>query len=166
MRILIDTREQAPFTFAGYDVDPELATLPAGDYSLQGFEDRAAIERKELNDLVGCLMGKDRTRFEKELTIGRAYDLFAVVIEATLADVSRGNYKSEMNPHAALQSIIAFTVRYGTSFIWCGNRAGAEYMTYWLLSKYLREIGERYKLAKGESSMSGQAKFKPAAFPF
>ena len=64
MRILIDTREQAPFTFQGYEVDPEPATLPCGDYSLPGFEDRAAVERKKLNDLVGCLVGKDRDRFE------------------------------------------------------------------------------------------------------
>lgn len=38
MRILIDTREQEGFTFAGYEVDPESATLPVGDYSLPGFQ--------------------------------------------------------------------------------------------------------------------------------
>lgn len=85
MRILIDTREQAPFTFEGYEVELKTATLPVRDYSLPGFEDRAAVERKSLDDLVGCLMGKDRERFERELVKGRAYDLFAVVVEATLA---------------------------------------------------------------------------------
>ena len=35
-----------PFTFTGYEVDPETATLPVGDYSLPGFEDRVSIERK------------------------------------------------------------------------------------------------------------------------
>ena len=34
MRILIDNREQATFTFTGYDVVPETATFPVGDYSL------------------------------------------------------------------------------------------------------------------------------------
>jgi ERCC4-type nuclease len=147
MRILIDTREQAPFTFKGYDVDPETATLPVGDYSLPGFEDRAAIERKSLNDLIGCLMGKDRERFERELARGRHYDLFAVVVEASLADVSQGRYQSVMKPQAALQSIITFQVRYRVPFVWAGNRTGAEYITYGLLSKYLREIEERYNLA-------------------
>jgi len=80
MRILIDTREQAPFTFQGYDVDPEPATLPVGDYSLPGFEDRVAIERKSLEDLISCLMGSNRDRFERELYRGRHYDLFAVVV--------------------------------------------------------------------------------------
>jgi DNA excision repair protein ERCC-4 len=147
MRILVDTREQAPFTFQGYEVDPEPATLPCGDYSLPGFEDRAAVERKSLNDLVGCLMGKDRDRFERELARGRHYDLFAVVVEASLADISQGQYRSDMRPQAALQSIITFQVRYRLSIVWAGNRKGAEYVTHSLLSKYLREIGERYHAA-------------------
>jgi ERCC4-type nuclease len=151
MKILIDTREQTPFTFKGYDVAPETATLPVGDYSLPGFTDRVAVERKELNDLISCLMNGNRERFEKELARGRHYELFTVVVEASLLDVSQGRYRSEMKPQAALQSIITFQVRYQTSFVWAGNRAGAEYMTYSLLAKYLREIGERYKLAvKGQ----------------
>jgi DNA excision repair protein ERCC-4 len=147
MKILIDTREQQPFTFTGYDVDPEPATLPVGDYSLPGFEDRAAVERKSLGDLIGCLMGKDRERFERELARGRHYDLFMVVVELSLADVSQGRYRSDMKPQAALQSIITFQVRYRVPFVWAGNRKGAEYITYGLLSKYLREIEERYKRA-------------------
>jgi DNA excision repair protein ERCC-4 len=70
---LIDSREQAPFTFTGYYVDSETATLPVGDYSLPGFEDRAAIERKSLNDLISCLMSSNRERFEKELAKGRLW---------------------------------------------------------------------------------------------
>jgi len=58
-----------------------------------------------------------------------------------------------VKPHSALQSLIAFQVRYGVPFMWCDNRAGAEYITYGLLSKYLREIGEQYKLAmKGQEN--------------
>jgi len=147
MRILIDSREQAPFTFQAYEVVPEVAALPVGDYSLPSLEDRVSIERKSLNDLVGCLMGKDRERFERELARGRHYDLFAVVVEASMADVSRGRYRSEMKPQAALQSIITYQVRYRTPFVWAGNRAGAEYITHGLLTKYLREIGERYRQA-------------------
>jgi DNA excision repair protein ERCC-4 len=147
MKILIDTREQMPFSFKGYEVDPEPAALPVGDYSLPGFQDRVSIERKSLDDLVGCLMGKNRERFERELARGRHYDLFAVVVEAPLSDLSQGRYRSEMKAHAALQSIIAFQVRYRVSFVWAGNRAGAEYITHGLLAKYLREIEERYKRA-------------------
>lgn len=153
MIILQDTREQAPFLFQGYDVTVEPATLPTGDYSLPGFQDRAAVERKALDDLLGCLMGQGRARFERELARGQSYEIFAVVVEASLADVAQGRYTSGMKPHSALQSIIAFMIRYRVPFIWCGNRAGAEYVTHGLLSKYLREIGERYKLAvKGQDN--------------
>jgi ERCC4-type nuclease len=145
--ILVDTREQAPFTFSGYEASTEAAALPVGDYSLPGFTDQVAIERKELNDLVSCLMGENRERFERELARGRPYDLFVVVVEAALADVSRGRYQSEMKPHAALQSLVTFQVRYRTPFVWAGTRQGAEYLTFSLLAKYLREIEERFKLA-------------------
>jgi ERCC4-type nuclease len=46
MKILIDTREQIPFNFSRYGVQTETDALPVGDYSIPGFEDRVAIERK------------------------------------------------------------------------------------------------------------------------
>ena len=150
MRILIDSREQRPFTFKGYDVDPETVTLPVGDYSLPGFTDKVAIERKELNDLISCLMNGNRDRFERELAKARHFDLFAVVVQAPLSAVSRGQYRSEMKTQAALQSILTLQVRYRAAFMWAGNRADAEYIVHGLLSKYLREIGERFKMATKE----------------
>jgi ERCC4-type nuclease len=145
--ILIDTREQAPYTFERFDVQTAQAALPTGDYSMPGFEDRAALERKSLDDLIGCLMGSNRERFERELARAAHYDLFAVVVEASLDDVSKGRYRSEMKPHAALQSLVSFQVRYRIPFIWAGNRAGGEYMVHSLLSKYVYEIQRRYQQA-------------------
>jgi DNA excision repair protein ERCC-4 len=148
IKILIDTREQRPFSFDAFPgATIETATLPAGDYSLPGFEDRVSIERKSLEDLIACLMGSNRDRFERELARARHYDLFAVVVEASLDDLAHGRYQSQMKAHSAAQSILTFQVRYRLSIVWAGNRNRAEYVTYWLLSKYLREIGERYKLA-------------------
>ena len=64
MKILIDSREQNPYSFSGFDVEPITTALPSGDYSLPGFTDRVAVERKELNDLLGCLT-HDRDRFKR-----------------------------------------------------------------------------------------------------
>lgn len=148
MKILVDTREQRPFGFSrSPGVEVERAALPAGDYSLAGFEDQVAIERKELNDAISCLLNGNRDRFERELAKLRFYDLAAVVVEASLEDVSKGRYCSEMKAHAALQSIFAFQVRYRTAFIWAGNRSGAEYVTFSLLEKYLAEITKRFQAA-------------------
>jgi ERCC4-type nuclease len=149
MIIVCDTREQLPFAFDGWEVQVKSAALPAGDYSLVGFEDVVAVERKTLDDLVACFMGKNRDRFKRELSRVRQYELFTVVVEASLQDISRGRYKSQMKPHAALQSLTSFFVRYSVPFMFCGSRDGAEYMTYSLLSKYLYEIEKRFKKAQG-----------------
>ena len=67
LAIVVDTREQAPYGFARFPaVEIVRAGLPTGDYSLTGHEVRAAIERKSLDDLLGCLTG-GRDRFEREL---------------------------------------------------------------------------------------------------
>lgn len=104
MRVIVDSREQAPFPFRGprYEgVTVEVGGLTVGDYSLAGLTDRVAVERKSLPDLVMCL-GRERERFERELARGAALDAFCVVVEASWADLAGGQYRSRMNPHAAL----------------------------------------------------------------
>lgn len=143
MKIVVDTREQTPFTFGGFDCEVVAGTLSTGDYSLVGLSDRCAVERKSLDDLMGCLTGEGRERFERELARARGLGAFAVVIEASFQDMAEGRYRSKMKPHAALQSVLAFTVRYGCPFIWAGTRAGAEYAAYHLLRHYLRSAQDR-----------------------
>ncbi len=62
-RIVIDSREQEPYTFACEVVK---AKLDAGDYSVAGFEQRVAVERKSLRDFVGTVI-HDFDRFAREL---------------------------------------------------------------------------------------------------
>jgi len=145
MKLICDTREQAPFTFSGFDCEVLAGSLPTGDYSLAGLEDRVAVERKSLDDLLGCLTGDGRERFERELARARGMDAFAVVVEASFQDMAEGRYRSRMKPHAALQSVLAFQVRYGVPFVWAGSRAGAEYAAFHVLRHYLREAQERLK---------------------
>ena len=79
MRLIVDSREQSPFSFKGpryEDVTVEVGTLTVGDYSLAGLTDKVAVERKSLPDLVACL-GRERERFERELQRGAALDAFA-----------------------------------------------------------------------------------------
>jgi len=146
--IITDSREQLPYNFQGYDVQVVRAGLPAGDYSLKGCENVAAIERKTIDDLIGCLT-KGRGRFEKELNRLRPYTLAVVVVEASLEEVAHGKYTSKMSAQAALQSIFAMQVRYGIPFMFCGSRRGGEYATHGLLSKYAREIIKQYEVLHG-----------------
>ena len=146
MKIVIDSREQAPFAFeyekyAGTVV--EVGTLDTGDYSLAGLTDRVAVERKSLPDLVACL-GRERERFERELQRAAALDAFAVVVEASWADLAGGQYRSQLNPHSACQSVLAFTARYRVPFMFAGSRAGAEYITWGFLRQYLESARKRW----------------------
>ena len=129
MKIVVDTREQAPFPFQ-YEKYAEVevihGSLDTGDYSLAGLTDRVAVERKSLPDLVACL-GRERERFERELQRAAALDAFAVVVEASWAELAAGNYRSQLNSHAACQSVLAFSCRYRVPFLFAGSRAGAEY---------------------------------------
>ncbi|MBC8394147.1 MAG: ERCC4 domain-containing protein [Deltaproteobacteria bacterium] len=141
MKILIDTREQLPYRF---QTESETGTLPIGDYSIVGAEHLISIERKNIDDLIGCLT-TGRDRFERELYRGRALDYFALVIEASLSDLSNGRYKSEMNPKAAVQSLLAFSIRYDLPIFFVEDRRYGARVTESLLLKYAREMEKRLK---------------------
>ena len=146
MKIIIDSREQLPFAFVGEryaEATTEQGTLTVGDYSLAGLADKVACERKSLPDLVQCL-GRERERFERELQRAAALDAFAVVVESSWADLAAGSYRSQLNPHAACQSVLAFTARYRVPFLFAGNRAAAEYATWGFLRQYLEQAKKRY----------------------
>ena len=145
MQVIVDTREQRPFNFEHerYDVQIQPWTLTVGDYSLRGLEDKVAVERKSLPDLVQCL-GRERERFERELLRGAALDAFAVVVEASWSDLANGNFRSQLNPHAACQSVLAFMARYRTAFLFAGSRPAAEYVTWGFLRQYLEGARKRW----------------------
>ena len=151
--ILVDQREGLPYTFqhpryAGVLVKP--GSLKTGDYSLDGYEGQAAVERKELGDLIACLMGENRARFERELERGVQLLAFMVVVEAPWVSVVKGDYTSNMRPHSACQSILAFAQRYRVTFHFAGTRAAAEYCTWGFLRQFWRDRVEEVKKAEKE----------------
>lgn len=135
--LVCDSREQLAYQFK---VPVACGTLGTGDYSIQGFEDKVAIERKTLDDLIGCLtIGRDR--FERELIRGMDLEYFALVVETSLSDLANGNYRSKMTPKSAIQSLVAFSVRYKMPVWFAGNREYGQRLTESLLEKYLKEHG-------------------------
>lgn len=145
MIVLYDTREQTPYQFARYsDVTAQAATLTTADYSLQGLQDKIGLERKSLSDLTGTLTS-GRERFQRECERGKGLDYFGLIIEASMEDVRTHSYRSQMTPQSLLQTLAAYSVRYSLHVHWCGSREGGEYMTYSILSKYLREAETRLK---------------------
>ncbi len=112
MILLIDNREPDPHPGGPhFSVETARGTLQTGDFSLPCCEEWIAVERKTLDDLIGCLTNS-RERFKKELQRAQRIRDFVVIVEGSYADILRGNYRSAMNPKAAWESVIAAAVRH------------------------------------------------------
>lgn len=161
--LLVDSREQKPYQFAG--VDTEVATLNVGDYTYEGWSDTFAVERKSLDDLASSL-GHDRTRFESEVRRANglaninddgnpipgtkpdhSLDEFVVVIEAHPDDVYEyagtkrcPNYYSDIYPNSVIGTIEQWPDKYPTlDFHWAGSRSGGKQETLYFLDKWYVE---------------------------
>ena len=143
-QIVRDTREQEPFLFLGYPVEIVEGTLNAGDYSIPGFTDRVAVERKSLSDLIGCLT-TGRNRFTRELERLRGYESAVVVVEAGFYELAEGRYRSKLNPTSAVQTIISMMQAYRMPFFFAETRADAERFAFDFLRHYYRHAEDRYK---------------------
>lgn len=129
--IVRDTREQKPLSFEHDPVDVVDDTLDTGDYSVQGYEDTFAIERKSGDDL--CLsLGVERERFEREMVRSTDLDKFKVMIECPrhwfydFLDEPESPYVySSMTPRAVVATIDSWTDKYDCRFRWAGSREQA-----------------------------------------
>ena len=136
--VAIDTREQKPYRFK----HSEVKTLPTGDYSIVGLEEMVTVERKHKADAYASL-GQGRARFERELERLAAFDYAAIVVETTLPDFLIAPAFSQMNPKAAMNSLVAWSVKYRVCVFFVGDRAHGNALTYRLLEKYWRYRQER-----------------------
>jgi len=136
--IVIDTREQEPYSF-----DPRLTgavrrALPAGDYSVEGIEERIAVERKTLDDFVSTVI-HSRARFRKELRKLAGYPAACVVVEAGLLDVLQKRYRGEAHPNAVLGSALSIILDFRLPVFFCGNRqAACQFVQAYLLAALAR----------------------------
>lgn len=143
--VAVDTREQKPYLFPRY----ELVALKAGDYSIVGLEDRVAVERKSKEDAYSSL-GRGRRRFEREMERLSRFDYAAVVIEATLNDFLNAPAFSKMSPKAAVNSLIAWSVKYRVCVFFAGDRQLGKALTLRLLEKYWKYSLDQKENANGK----------------
>lgn len=137
MVVVVDSREQKPYSF---DLLTMVSALPTGDYSLLGLEGIAAVERKELGDLINCATFQ-RPRFERELERSNSMKRLFVVVEGSLSQIDAGNYRSKANSNAILSSFIAWETRYdAVRFVFCENRKLAQKLTEKILFRFWKEF--------------------------
>jgi ERCC4-type nuclease len=115
--IVVDSREQDPWTFP--NLPSEVGTLDTGDYSVRGLEHLISVERKSLSDLLGCI-GTHRDRFKRELQRLRGYRFRLLVIEADVATLEAGKWRSKIKPASVLGSLAAWTAQFDLP-VWLGG---------------------------------------------
>lgn len=126
---ICDTREKTPLDLSPLTV--ERGTLVTGDYSVKGLESVIAIERKSLQDLIGCI-GRDRERFEREVMRLIAYETRAIVVEADFGALERREYRGAVSPSAAMGSVLGW-VSAGLPVLFAGDHERAGRMVSRLL---------------------------------
>jgi ERCC4-type nuclease len=140
--VVTDSREQKPFQFP--ETKTIVAALPAGDYSVSGFEHSIAIERKSLQDLYQSLTW-ERDRFEREIERLRDYEFSAVVIEADWLAIAAPMgvfpfWDNRTNPKSIIGTILTWSIRYPrTVWLPMPNRSYAERITLRILEKFYKE---------------------------
>jgi len=134
-----DTREQKPlFNNPPDGLKVITDTLPHGDYSVRGFEDRFAIERKQMSDFYGYI-GKERDRTTRKMENFRQIissgGWVGLVVEATESDLLSGYVMSKISPETARQALVSFEVRYGVHTYYSRSRGD---ITRWVLDRAIK----------------------------
>jgi len=136
--IVVDSREIEPYSFDPERVAVVRRALPAGDYSLEGLEDRVAVERKTLEDFVSTVI-RARKRFRRELLRLREYETACIVVEASLADVLAARYRAGVHPNAVLGAVVSIVIDYGVPVFFCSDRQVARLFTECYLLRFHRK---------------------------
>lgn len=142
--IALDTREQV-VGFVPLTVPIVVGKLPMGDLSVPGFEDRVAVDRKQLGDFIGCVT-RDRERFTRLLEKMATLDFGAVVVEASFADVRARKYRSQVEPAFVIGAAARITTKYGVPVFFCGSLDASTDFAVRLLRCWWRERGMRPEL--------------------
>jgi len=148
--VIVDTREQLPFDFAGLKNWIEGTVkrkLDVGDYSIMGMERVLRIERKSLTDLISTLM-QHRKSFFRQCRDLAQFRHCALLIEATYEDVKSfydDSLCTEAHPNAVSGSLDAVEACFGIPVIYTSQyRPLAEekaaswlskHFTYWYLEQ-------------------------------
>ena len=142
--IVIDTREQRPYTFDG--VPTVRRALATGDYSVEGLESRVAVERKSKADAYQCCGGKkgaNRIRFVACLERLAEIDRPAIVIECSFREFCRPPRRTRITPSQAVGSYLSWSAKYRLPIFWCPDRSYAERVTLRWLVAFVKHVGPK-----------------------
>jgi ERCC4-type nuclease len=154
--VMIDSREQQPYTFEGLMTNVDQGSLPirvrtrreglpVGDYSIFGLPSGIIIERKSKEDLYSSISQR-RENFEDRLRkMSSEFMAAAVVVECEWADmILNPPAFSQFNPKALARTLDSWMIRFRVHWLFMPDRSTAEAKTYRLLEMFhhLHERGE------------------------
>ncbi|MFC1741761.1 ERCC4 domain-containing protein [Nanoarchaeota archaeon] len=132
--IVIDTQEKRPLKFN----KSKTKHLKHGDYSLEGYEDQAAIERKSMQDIASSICGTRRAIFEKNIkNAKKSLKFYGIVVEGNWADFSNPKkWYGRVAPKQVKGTITKWSAKYGMPVYFAGNKKGAAEITESVLKGY------------------------------
>jgi len=149
--IIIDTREQHPWTFN--HMDKTISKLDTGDYSLKGLENVFCIERKgSVSEFANNITEK---RFKDVINrMGQIphsfllleFDLEDVLIYPVGSTVPKRMWeKLKISPKFILKHIIELQVIHNIKVVFCGDASNAEHMALSIMRKIYELYGQPKK---------------------
>lgn len=162
-QIVADTREQntprASERFKSFGVPVQRATLNYGDYcgliTINGepIHDTSSrisapccIERKmSLDELAMCFTrGRDRFQREFDRAADQGAKVYLLVENASWEAIQKHRYRSRFNPSAFQASLVAWSIRYNLTPVFCKAETSGE-----LIKEILyRDIKERLSIGE------------------
>lgn len=136
--IIIDTREQRR-THYDFDCLSEVHKLDSGDYSLKGYEDVVSVERKELNDLIQCIV-PPKQRFFDELKRLCPKPFTCIVVEGDRSRIYNRDYNSGASPESIDGMVTSIIVDYNIPVYMFNNRQEARKFTEDYLCRVWRKL--------------------------
>lgn len=145
MKILIDSREQQPFSFSFSDCELVRGKLDYGDYTSELLKDRLRIERKaSTGELYLNLVGKkENARFHRELEELAKFEFSYIIVECPESDlhtfpensgIPRKRWKFLRAGDKYLRKMIhEIEDKYNIPFIFCDNKSEAELLIFNLI---------------------------------
>lgn len=137
--VIRDTREKVgwwDFSFAPDCIEQVVQTVKTGDYTIKGYEDKIAIERKRTTGELAINLGAKWATFQKEMERIENYEHRYIICEFTIGDVlsfpassniPRKSWASlRMNGKFMLKRLQGIEDKYGVKVVFCDDKVGAE----------------------------------------
>lgn len=149
--ILVDDREKKPWLFLGERWPLVKKRLKVGDYTIEGYEDKVAIEKKSgIDELLSNLTGAYRQRFERYLSKLSAYPVKMIIVEDTFDTrtiyskiaILKKKSKSRLSAHTIFHWTAKILAYYNVPVVYIDKRASKQLVIsiFEQLSKKVSEI--------------------------